>query len=73
MPRKPKSKSGEPDQDMNPRNSEESSMNKPRRSASMGEDVDETTYEHKISSEDDADEVDVTDDEDKDESSHRRK
>ena len=72
MPRKPKNKTGDPDQNVNTRNSEESGMNKPGRSASMGEEVEETKYD-KDTREDEADEVDVTDDEDEDESASRRK
>ena len=66
MPRKPKNKTGD-QENMNPRSSEDSSMNKTRRSASMGEDVEETTYDKDKKEEDDVEEVDVTDDEDEDE------
>ena len=73
MPRKPRNKSGDSDQNTNARNTEESSMNKTSRSASMGDDVEETGYGNKKSREEDTEEIDTGDDEDKDESSPRKR
>lgn len=71
MPRKPKNKSGHQEENMNSRTSEESTRNTDR-SASMGDDVEETTYTKESTVEEDVEDIDVTDDEDEDESAPRR-